>query len=125
MFLIRRDPRDISRIWVLDPDSQKYLEIPYRSLENPAITLWEHRQAIKRLRAEGRDQVDEVSLFRMIDQMRDIVHDAQKATKRTRRNNERLKHLTHSTKKSKPQIPPDSGQSEITSAVPFSDIEEW
>ena len=125
MFLIRRDPRDISRIWVLDPDSQKYLEIPYRSLENPAITLWEHRQAIKRLRAEGRDQVDEVSLFRMIDQMRDIVHDAQKATKRTRRNNERLKHLTHLTKKSKPQIPPDPDQSEIKSAVPFSDIEEW
>jgi putative transposase len=126
-FLIRRDPRDISRIWVLDPDSQQYLEIPYRSLENPAITLWEHRQAINRLRAEGRDQVDETSLFRMIDQMRDIVHDAQKATKRTRRNNERLKHLTHLTKKGQPQIqiPPDSTQTKIKPAVPFSDIEEW
>lgn len=126
-FLIRRDPRDISRIWVLDPDCQQYLEIPYRSLENPAITLWEHRQAINRLRAEGRDQVDEASLFRMIDQMRDIVHDAQKATKRTRRNNERLKHLTHLTKKGQPQIqiPPDSTQTKIKPAVPFSDIEEW
>lgn len=66
-FLIRRDPRDISRIWVMDPDSQQYLEIPYRSVGNPAITLWEHRQAIKRLREEGRDEVDEVALFRMID----------------------------------------------------------
>ena len=31
-FIIRRDPRDISRIWVLDPDGQHYVEIPYRSL---------------------------------------------------------------------------------------------
>jgi putative transposase len=124
-FLIRRDPRDMSRIWVLDPDSQQYLEIPYRSMENPAITLWEHRQAIKRLRDQGRDEVDEVALFRMIDQMRDIVHDAQKATKRTRRNHERLKYLTHSTKKSEPLIPPDSDQTEIKPAVPFSEIEEW
>ena len=27
-FLIRRDPRDISRIWVLEPEGQHYLEIP-------------------------------------------------------------------------------------------------
>lgn len=38
-FLIRRDPRDISRVWVLEPDGQHYLEIPYRTLSHPAITL--------------------------------------------------------------------------------------
>ncbi|WP_444979009.1 Mu transposase C-terminal domain-containing protein, partial [Aeromonas caviae] len=32
-FLIRRDPRDISRIWVLEPEGQHYLEIP-------AIRIW-------------------------------------------------------------------------------------
>ncbi|MBD4427403.1 transposase, partial [Xanthomonas citri pv. citri] len=30
-FLIRRDPRDISRIWVLEPEGQHYLEIHYRT----------------------------------------------------------------------------------------------
>jgi putative transposase len=38
-FLIRRDPRDISRIWVLEPDGRYYLEVPYRTLSHPAITL--------------------------------------------------------------------------------------
>jgi putative transposase len=35
-FLIRRDPRDISRVWVLEPDTQHYLEIPYCTLFYPA-----------------------------------------------------------------------------------------
>jgi len=124
-FLVRRDPRDISRIWVLEPDSQKYLEIPYRSMENPAITLWEQRQAIKKLREQGREQVDEVSLFRMIDQMRKIVSDAEKATKKLRRNNERLRHLNKSTKKNERLMPPELGQIESKPAVPFNEIEEW
>ncbi len=45
-FLIRRDPRDISRIWVLEPEGQHYLEIHYRTLSHPAVTLWEQRQAL-------------------------------------------------------------------------------
>jgi len=56
-FIIRRDPRDISRVWVLDPDNQQYLEVPYRTLSHPAITLWEQRQSLAQLRQRGRDQV--------------------------------------------------------------------
>jgi putative transposase len=55
-FLIRRDPRDISRIKVLEPEDQHYLEIPYRTLSHPAVTLWEQRQALARLRQLGREQ---------------------------------------------------------------------
>lgn len=64
-FLIRRDPRDISRIWVLEPEGQHYLEIPYRTLSHPAVTLWEQRQALVKLRQQGREQVDESALFRI------------------------------------------------------------
>src|SRR5699024_1843489 len=84
-FLIRRDPRDISQIWVLEPDGERYLKIPYRTLSHPAITLWEQRQALARLRQLGRTQVDETALFRMISQMRHIVDNAQHATRKTRR----------------------------------------
>jgi putative transposase len=84
-FLIRRDPRDISRIWVLEPEGQHYLEIPYRTLSHPAVTLWEQRQALAKLRQQGREQVDESALFRMIGQMREIVTTAQKATRKARR----------------------------------------
>jgi len=124
-FLIRRDPRDISRIWVLEPDSQNYLEIPYRSMENPAITLWEQRQAIQRLREQVRSLIDESSLFRMIDQMREIVCDAKKATKKARRNNERLNHLKDSPEQETTLKPPEPDQLEINSAAPFHEIEEW
>ena len=89
-FLIRRDPRDISRIWVLEPEGQHYLEIPYRTLSHPAVTLWEQRQALAKLRQQGREQVDESALFRMIGQMREIVTTAQKATRKARRDADRV-----------------------------------
>ncbi len=92
-FVIRRDPRDISRVWVLDRAGGQYLEVPYRTLSRPPVTLWEHRQAVARLRQQGRDQVDEQALFSMIEQMRTISDDAQKATRKSRRDRERRGHL--------------------------------
>lgn len=49
-FLIRRDPRDLSRIYVNLPGEQGYLEVPYRMLSRPAISLFEHQFALKRLK---------------------------------------------------------------------------
>ena len=60
-FIIRRNPLDLSRAWVLDPKSKQYIEIPYRIL-----TLWEHKQAIVHLSAKGLSQIDETKLFSMI-----------------------------------------------------------
>jgi putative transposase len=69
-FVLRRDPRDISRIWALDPDGTSYLEVPYRTLSRPPISLWEQRAAVARIRELGRGQVDESALFEMVEQMR-------------------------------------------------------
>lgn len=128
-FLIRRDPRDISRIWVLEPEGQHYLEIPYRTLSHPAVTLWEQRQALARLRQLGREQVDESALFRMIDQMREIVTTAQKATRKARRDADRRQHLKPSAPPVKPTLPDaDSADSQVGNlppAKPFEQIEEW
>ena len=128
-FLIRRDPRDISRIWVLEPEGQHYLEIHYRTLSHPAVTLWEQRQALAKLRQLGREQVDESALFRMIGQMREIVTTAQKATRKARRDADRRQHL-------KALVPPDkltppetdvaAAQADnLPPAKPFDQIEEW
>jgi putative transposase len=129
VFLIRRDPRDISRIWVLEPEGQHYLEIPYRTLSHPAVTLWEQSQALARLRQLGREQVDESALFRMIEQMRNIVTTAQQATRKARRDADRRQHLKASALPGKP-IPPntDMADSQMKSpppAKPFDQIEEW
>ena len=124
--MIRRDPRDISRVWVLEPDTQHYLEIPYRTLSHPAVTLWEQRQAQARLRQQGREQVDESALFRMIEKMRDIADSAQNATRKARRDIERRQHLKSPSATNKP-IPsaaaaPDES---VPPAAPFEQIEQW
>ena len=127
-FLIRRDPRDISRVWVLEPEGQHYLEVPYRTLEHPAVTLWEQRQALARLRQLGRDQVDESALFRMIGQMRNIVTTAQKTTRKARRDADRRQHLQPSVLPAKPVLPKAETDSQTENQVParpFDQIEEW
>jgi len=127
-FVIRRDPRDISRVWVLETDGEQYVEVPYRTLSHPAVTLWEHQQAVARLRQQGRDQVDEQALFSMIDQMRTISEDAQKATRKRRRDRERRGHVAALPRSSAPapprEAPPDQN-GEGAPAAPFEEIEEW
>lgn len=126
-FIIRRNPLDLSRIWVLDPDSNRYIEIPYRFISRPALTLWEHRQAMERLRAKGRSQIDETMLFSMVSQMREITKMAQTTTRKTRRNQQRLSQIAQLPiiqEKTDLKIEPPT---DITTEVarPFDQIEEW
>lgn len=125
-FVLRRDPRDISRIWVLEPGGEQYVEVPYRTLSHPSVTLWEHRQALARLRQRGRDQVDEQALFAMIDQMRSISRDAQKATRKSRRDWERRRHLNTSQASTRGLRPPaPSAADQPSRSAPFEQIEQW
>ncbi len=123
-FIIRRDPRDLSRIWVLEPGSNQYLELPYRSISNPAVTLWEHKKAVEKLREKGRAQINELELFRMITLMRKIEESASKETKKARRDKMRRSHLEDPAKPTL-QAPPDRPEREVCQVKPFSDIEEW
>lgn len=131
-FIIRRDPRDLSRIYVLDPVSQRYLEIPYRTLSRPSITLWEQRQALRNLQEFGVAKVDETIIFRAIDKMRTITQEAVLASKKARRNVERKKQFAISVnqnsaaiKDNKLQVRETSSHSHRDEAQPFEDIEIW
>ncbi len=84
-FLIRRDPRDLSRIYMLDPATNSYLELPYRNLSRPTITLWEHRAALKYLRQQGRSKVDEYLIFKAIEELKTLVKDAAEKSKKIRK----------------------------------------
>ncbi len=127
-FVIRRDPRDISRIWVLQPDSGAgYVEVPYRTLSHPAVTLWEHA-ATARLRERGRTQIDEGALLSMIEQMREITTGAKKATHTARRNRARRQHLPPGTSMSVETMstqPPDDPLTPDDVVAAFDDIEQW
>nr|WP_240974804.1 MULTISPECIES: DDE-type integrase/transposase/recombinase [unclassified Arthrobacter] len=132
-FLIRRDPRDISRIWVLEPEGVHYVEVPYRTMANPSVSLWEHRHALARLHERGLAQVDEAALFRMIEQMREIAATASKTTKRMRRDADRRNAAT--TRRGgipAPLLPPqalaDQAPETVSDAarvLRFDQIEQW
>lgn len=86
--IVRYDPRDLSRIYLLAPDGQ-YYDLSYRDLRRPPITLWEHQLALKRLREEGRAHVDEAAIFRAVENMRTIASEASRESKVARRQRER------------------------------------
>jgi len=123
-FFIRRDPRDLSRIFVLHPEEDYYVEVPYRSMSQPAITLWEHRRAVERVREQGRRQVDEETIFRAIGEMRSLADKAVATTKAARRSVARRAHL-RAPQAILPLSPPASGAETVGSIKPFDEIELW
>ena len=127
--LIRRDPRDLSRVFVLDADENTYLEVPYRLLSRPAITLWEHKLACQRLREQRRAVVDEASLFAAIDEMRAIEREAETLTRTARRN--RTRRPIGPPRDRVPGAPSVAATDSATARIgvdpahPFDDIESW
>lgn len=134
--VVRRDPRDLSRVWVLDPFSDAYLAVGYRNVSHPAISLWEHRAARARLREQGRSEVNEKALFATVEAMRQLSDTATRSTRRARR--ERARRPTRAAAAASPSPDPspatrqcgeviDDGGSEgeTAAAAPFAEIEQW
>lgn len=122
-FLIRRDPHDLSRIWVLEPGAHFYIEVPYHTLQHPAITLWEHRQAIARLKEQGRATYDETAIFRTVTAMRGLAETATHATKGTRRLQARRAGLPAGP--TTPAMIPPAAEAPSGPVLPFDEIEAW
>lgn len=127
--LIRRDPRDLSRVHILDPDDGGYLEVPYREVSRPPVSLWEHRLARVRLRQQRRGELDENALFAAIEEMRSIEAEAKTATRSTRRNRARRLGLRVIAEPapvaSQPGTPWESHIVERTESLEPFDVEEW
>lgn len=124
-FVLRRDPRDISRIWALHPETGEYLEVPYRTWSRPAISVWEHSAAVARLREQGRAEIDENALFSMVEQMREITDTATATSRKARRTTAR--HTTvRARRPAAPQPPPAPPVAAApTPVAPFEVIEQW
>lgn len=131
-FLIRRDPRDLSHIYILEPHSKRYLEIPYRNLSRPTVTLWEHKRAIAWLNNKGICKVNETLIFQAIDRMRELIKAASNKTKSARK--QRAKTESH-LKIARGKKPVTTRSKKISSKhnskigrktiKPFDDIEIW
>jgi len=128
--IVRYDPRDLSRIYLLAPDGQ-YYDLSYRDLRRPSISLWEHRLALKRLREEGALHIDEAAIFRTIEKMRLIVDEATSATKIARRHRERRLRVIQGGQsdaaQSHPTSPPEllADEDDDYSRLQILPFEEW
>ena len=80
-FIFARDPRDISVVYFLDPDTQVYSPIPYFNTTRPAVSLWELRAATKALNQDPASRVDEEMIFKGIRRMREIEEAAVEKTR--------------------------------------------
>jgi putative transposase len=124
-FVLRRDPRDISRIWALDPDGTTYVAVPYRVLSRPPISIWEQQAAIARLREQGRADVDEQALFATVAQMREITDTATATTRKARRDRERRTATPAAGPVATAPPPPAITGVEASVARRFEVIEQW
>ncbi len=123
VLLIRRDPRDLSRIFVLDEAENIYIEVPYRTLSRPSITLWEHKLARKRLHEHQQLDINEGKLFAAIEELRSIERKAETLTRSMRRN--RAKRKIESTFTTSIQATQKATKVPINKIKPFDDIETW
>ena len=81
---VKYDPRDLSAVFVELPTGD-HIRVPYADIGRPAVTLWEHRLAIKRLHEEGRRTVDEYAIFAAIEEQRRVLAEAYDRSKSARR----------------------------------------
>lgn len=88
-FLVRRDPRDISRIYFYDPQEKRYYEIPYRDTRHPAVSIWEFRSSQRNLKEREDREYSEDEIFEALERMRRLEENSEKKTKKMRRNKER------------------------------------
>ena len=84
-FVVRRDPRDISRIYFYDPELKQYFEIPYRHTAYPPMSVWELREVRRRLKEEGRKAINEALIFDAYNRLRTLEAEAVVETKKVRR----------------------------------------
>jgi len=62
-FIFRRDPRDLSTVYLWDPELLRYAAIPYRDATHPPISYWELRELRRMLRRRGQSANDESAIF--------------------------------------------------------------
>lgn len=123
-FIVRRDPRDISAVYFYDPELQQYFTIPYRHTVHPPISLWELRQARRRLQEEGQKTINEALIFAAYNRLRALEAQAVNDTRRARRTAQRRRRQAPSPRPARMQRVADYPAIRAEDIQPFDEIEE-
>lgn len=83
-YIFKRDPRDISIIYFLDPQTEQYYDIPFRNATHPAISIWEYRDSLKKVK-ERRKEISEENIFEAFKELSSLEKKSVSKTKKERR----------------------------------------
>ena len=88
-FIFARDPRDISVIYFLDPDTHIYHDIPYGNTFRPPMSQWELAAISKKISEHPELQANEDLIFEGLKEMRNLQESSAEKTKLARRSIQR------------------------------------
>jgi putative transposase len=91
-YVVKYDPRDLSRVFVIDPQGSA-LEVPYRDLGKVPVSLRELQRAAAQVRQAGGGarEVTEDALFHTVLRQRALIEQAGKRTRQARRQAEEVR----------------------------------
>jgi len=103
--ICRRDPRDISKIYVYDEDIKNYIVVPYADIRKPKMNLSELREAISEAKKEvtGRE-LEPHDIFEAKERLRQRVEEAKRETKSVKRKKSSKKHQDRTLEMEKERI---------------------
>ena len=104
--LCRRDPRDISKIYIYDDEINDYITVPYADIKRPAINLKELRRAISEAKkaVTGRG-IESHDIFEAHERLYQYAQKSKREQKSVRRAKSSKKHMQRTTEFEKKQIP--------------------
>ena len=103
--ICRRDPRDISKIYIYDEDIQDYITVPYADIRKPKMNLSELRAAIAeaRKKVSGRE-LEQHDIFEAHERLHSYVAQAKEEKKSIRRKDSSKKHQEKTLKNDQDRI---------------------
>ena len=126
-FIVRRDPRDISAVFFLDPTTDRYYAITYRQIDRPSISLWELREVRNQLKREGHAETDEDLIFDTYERLSQLVEQAQAHTVKARKAVQKKRGRTVTQKNEAAQegkFPPPEETLDVSSVDDWNDEDD-
>lgn len=92
--LCRRDPRDISKIYLYDSDIDNYIEVPYADIRRPAMNIKELRKSIAEAKKEVTSrELEQHDIFQAYNRLFEYSEKAKREQKTVRRQKSSKKHM--------------------------------
>lgn len=124
-FTVSYDPRDVSAVYFLDPDLNRYYEVRCRQPNFPSMSLWELRATKAFARKQNIKLPDERAIMNTFRLMRRLVQGEQEQTKSVRAEAEKQRRREGAQKPSGAEkVRPASTERERSALNPFKKARE-